>query len=145
MTSTSLAWAPDGLTATRSDGGKVRIANREVITLDFSAVHPLPDCARSLSDFLDEFEELPDVSPHVVAARKEVADSLARDGRTRLSYLRLSKGLSQVELARRMKTSQSAISMLERRLQKPNEETIRGLAAALEVDFNSLMDALAGE
>jgi ribosome-binding protein aMBF1 (putative translation factor) len=144
-TSTSLSWDIDRLTVTKSDGGKVSVASREVITLDFSAAYPVPESARSLGDFLDEFEALPDVAPHLRQARQEVAEALTKQSGTRLSHLRLAKGLSQGELAELIGTSQSAVSMLERRLQKPGEDTLRNLARVLDVDFNTLMDALSNE
>lgn len=110
-----------------------------------SAPRPaLPEGSMRLEDFLDTFEARPDIAPHLPAARRELADYFEQQSdRPTLRRLRLKKGLSQKELALLLGTSQAAISDYENRTRKPNEDTIRNLAQSLEVDFNTLMDALA--
>ena len=145
MGSTSLAWDNDGIVANRPDGGAVRVSRlqTEVISLDFSKLHPVPVGARSLSEFMREFQAQQHIAEHLGAARQEVARDLASEGRqTRLSHLRLARGMSQSDLAKALGCSQSMVSLLETRQQKPGEDTIRGLAHTLEVDFNTLFAAL---
>lgn len=113
-----------------------------VIHVDFSLTPP-PICLNSLVDFLDEFEASPEIAQHIPAARMELAQEMSQGAPLNLRTLRLQRGLSQADLAIALGTSQAAISSLEGRSRKPNEDTIRGLRDALNVDFNTLMDALA--
>lgn len=142
MNSISRVW--DGeLKAVRADGGRVtatRVQTSEVIHLDFSESYPVPSCARHLEDFLDEFEG--DLAEHLPAARREVQQELAQTQAVRLSHLRLARGMSQKDLSDAIGCSQSMVSLIEGRRQKPGEDTIRALAEALQVDFNTLMGAL---
>jgi DNA-binding transcriptional regulator YiaG len=84
------------------------------------------------------------VQNDVRSARKAMAEEqvIAR-GYERLADLRLSKGLSQLELANLVGTSQPRLSQWENAKDKPGYENIVALAAALEVDFNRLHKALA--
>jgi transcriptional regulator with XRE-family HTH domain len=70
-------------------------------------------------------------------------DCIAHDEKLTLRTLRLSKGLSQKELSTKLGTSQAAVSEYESRQRKPAEDMIRSLSESLEVDFNTLMEALA--
>ena len=74
-------------------------------------------------------ELLASINPEF-ALRKEIAQARQR------------AGLSQVELARRMKTRQSAIARLERGGRSPNIKTLRKLAEAtgsrLEIRLNTI-------
>jgi transcriptional regulator with XRE-family HTH domain len=60
-----------------------------------------------------------------------------------IATLRLAKGLSQSQLAAAIGTSQSMLSLIECRRQRPGEDTIRALARELSISFDQLMDALA--
>ena len=74
-------------------------------------------------------ELLASINPEF-ALRKEIAQARQR------------AGLSQAELARRMKTRQSAIARLERGGRSPNIKTLRKLAEAtgsrLEIRLNTI-------
>ena len=74
-------------------------------------------------------ELLASINPEF-ALRKEIAQARQR------------AGLSQLELARRMKTRQSAIARLERGGRSPNIKTLRKLAEAtgsrLEIRLNTI-------
>lgn len=143
----SHVWDGDQLNVTREDGGKVtgtRLQAAEVIMLDFSHAHPIPDCAHGLDDFLDRFDAHADIAEHLPAARREIAADRSEAGRpVTIATLRLAKGLSQSQLAAAIGTSQSMLSLIECRRQRPGEDTIRALARELSISFDQLMDALA--
>lgn len=131
--------------AVRLDGTRiayVRNAVTNVVTVDFGAPAALPEGTSDLISFLDEFDDHPDVAGHMVDARRDIGKALeAMEGST-LRALRLAKGMSQDDFAQAIKTSQAAISAIENRSRKPGEETLREMARTLEVDFNTLMEAL---
>ena len=130
----------------RGDGGRVScVASRStsVVRLDRSQERPVPKGAQLLDTFLDSFESLDAVAEHLPEARKQFGEEKVAGGAPpSLRVLRLQRGLSQSDLAKSLGTSQAAISEYECRRRKPHEDQIRGLAAALKVDFNTLMDAL---
>jgi transcriptional regulator with XRE-family HTH domain len=58
-----------------------------------------------------------------------------------LKRLRIAKGLTQVDLAKRAKVTQGYIAQLERGLQKdPSLAVVRRLAKALKVTVGELVD-----
>lgn len=131
----------------RGNGGRVSCvssASSSVVRLDRSQEMPVPEGAELLDSFLESFVARADIAPHMHAVRRELARNFADGGApVTLRALRLSKGLSQKELAGALGTSQAAVSEYESRHRKPAEDMIRSLARVLEVDFNTLMDALA--
>lgn len=131
----------------RGHGGRVSCISSgatSVVRLDRSQDRPVPEGAKVLDTFLDEFLTDPEIAAHLPAARQELADDFRKVGMpVTLRTLRLKKGHSQAEFASLLGTSQAAVSAYEARQRKPNEEMIRKFAEALEVDFNTLMDALA--
>lgn len=68
----------------------------------------------------------------------------ANDGDT-VRTLRLRKGWSQVRLAEEIKTSQSHIARIERGTENVSIDTCRRLCQALDVDMNTLDQALRRE
>ncbi len=140
------AWEGDQLSVTRADGGKVtgtRLQS-EIVILDFSDIHPIPECAHGLDAFLDSFDSNSDIAEHLPNARREIARDRATEGAAAtVAQLRLERGMSQAQLATAIGTSQSMLSLIESRKQKPGEDTIRALARELEVSFDLLMEALA--
>jgi len=82
------------------------------------------------ADFLKELRQ----DPEYITAEAElqplldIADAVLR--------LRLAKGWSQAELARRVGTKQANISKLENGLANPTVDFLRRVAKALEADFN---------
>lgn len=75
-------------------------------------------------------------------ARRWVADTFHADEGDTVRTLRLRKGWSQTRLAEEIITSQSHIARIERGTENIAIETCRRLAVALEVDMNTLNDAL---
>lgn len=105
---------------------------------------PMPPGAVELGDFLSEFLKRPEIAEHVPAARTQMAENVrTRRGGDTLKSLRLAAGLSQIQFAEALGTSQSHVSRLEARAEKPGEDMLRRLAVVLAVNFDTLMDALA--
>jgi DNA-binding transcriptional regulator YiaG len=105
---------------------------------------PLPNGAVELGAFLADFVVEPEIAKHVLAAKGALADNMrSSKGGDTLKSLRLSAGLSQTQFAEAIATSQSHVSRLEARIEKPNEDTMRRMAAVLKIDFNTLLNALA--
>ena len=131
----------------RQGGGVVtatKAVGQTVINMDRSQEPRLPNGAKLLSAFLDEFESHSDLADLMPDARAEVGAGIAavRGGHS-LKSLRLSKGMSQSAFAIALGTSQSRVSLYEARQQKPSEDALRRMSVALDVDFNTLMEALA--
>jgi transcriptional regulator with XRE-family HTH domain len=57
----------------------------------------------------------------------------------KVKEIREAKGLSQLELARRIKTTQSAIARLEAGTFDPRLSTLQKIAKALKVDIKELL------
>jgi DNA-binding transcriptional regulator YiaG len=130
----------------RSGGGTVvatRVQGQAVINVDRSQEAAVPVGSQLLSSFLDQFEQHGDIADILPEARKGLASEFAKLNGPTVKSLRLALGLSQSGLADAIGTSQSHISRIEARKEKPNEETIRALCFALHVDANTIMDALA--
>ncbi len=114
-----------------------------VIQLKPPSADLLPEGFVQLSDFLDQFDAEPEIAERLPAARQELAAASIHTGKGQtLRDLRLAKGWSQAEFATLIGTSQARVSRLEARREKPSEDTIRELAISLDVDFNTLMNAL---
>lgn len=131
----------------RGNGGRVSCVSStasSVVRLDRSQERPVPQGAELLDSFLESFLARPEIAQHMPAARCELAQNYAEGGAPlTLRALRLGKGFSQKEFAVALGTSQAAVSEYESRHRKPAEDMIRSLARVLEVDFNTLMEALA--
>lgn len=131
----------------RESGGRVLCVSStasSIIRVNRSQEPAVPRGAQLLDSFLDSFTQRQDISQQLPAARRVIArDCIAHDEKLTLRTLRLSKGLSQKELSTKLGTSQAAVSEYESRQRKPAEDMIRSLSESLEVDFNTLMEALA--
>ena len=130
----------------RPDGDRyaiIRNSESNVISVDFAAPQKLPAGTADLLSFLDEFEADPVIQDRLPAARVSVGEFFNSMEGVTLRSLRLGRGLSQKQLSEVIGSSQAAVSEMENRTRKPGEETIRQLARALDVDFNTLMEALA--
>jgi DNA-binding XRE family transcriptional regulator len=146
MALASLVWEDEQIHVTRADGGHTTATTiqSEIVHLDFSQMKAVPNGTSLLTDFLDEFDADPVIARRLADARKQVGvDLTPANGAIRLSHLRLAKGMSQADLATAIGVKQGMVSLLETRKQKPTEDTIRSLASALEVSFDTLMMALA--
>jgi DNA-binding XRE family transcriptional regulator len=130
----------------RPQGGRCHYENvkgTSVTQVDFSqATQPLPEGFGYLEDLLDELESDPDLKHGLSEARREIAAERRREGDCSLATLRMAKGLSQTELADLLETKQPAVSRMESGRQELGLGMMRRLAAALEVDFNTLERAL---
>lgn len=96
----------------------------------------------SIDDFIAELSQDAAFENELRAARHRRAFDLeAREGKT-LKVLRLSRGMSQAELAVRIGMKQPHIARIERGHNCPTWQTCRRLAEALGVDLNTLDEYL---
>jgi len=96
--------------------------------------------AVSIADY-STASETPERKLALQNARIEISKLMG--GQKNLRQLRLSKGLSQIDLADRIGTSQSQIARLEAG-QDPTLQTLRKLSDALDVDLNAIGAAFDG-
>jgi DNA-binding XRE family transcriptional regulator len=118
-------------------------ADSRVIYAEFT-VSPTPSAiagALDIDDLVAELEQDPENAKAIAQGRKWVADSFYAGGSS-VAALRLRKGWSQAELARRAETSQPYIARLERGQVDPQVSTVRKLAQALGVPVAVLIDAI---
>ena len=120
----------------------VRHTGSSVLSVDFASPQALPKGTSDLIDFLNEFDGDPRITAQLPDARIDVGTAFERDGGTSIRTLRLKMGMSQADLAMALGTSQAAVSAIENRMRKPGEDSIRELSRVLNVDFNTLMEAL---
>ena len=145
MTSLASAVTEFDYVIARPAGGRVtciETAGSSVVALDRTQERPLPSGFMLLDTFLEHFEADEAIQEHLPQARVDLASEMEASGVITLRLLRLRKGMSQKDLAVVLGTSQAAVSQYESRERKPGEEALRALSSALEVDFNTLMDAL---
>ena len=79
------------------------------------------------------FEADPEKAALMTEARSNFARAVFKDGVATLRSLRLSRGLSQEQLAAKLKTAQSHISLIEMGKNDPGTDTIVSLAEVLGV------------
>lgn len=115
----------------------------KVIYAEF-AVPPKPSAitgALDIDDLVAELEQEPENAKAIAQGRQWVADTFYA-GHTTVAAMRLRKGWSQAELARRAETSQPYIARLERGQVDPQVSTVKKLAQALGVPVAELVDAI---
>lgn len=95
-----------------------------------------------LSDVINEFAALPGGKQAIEEGRKQVAEKFYGNEPTSLQALRLAKGLSQVELAALLDTTQPRISIYERGFETPGFELMMKMKDVYGVDMNTLSDAV---
>jgi len=96
----------------------------------------------SIGDLVAQWEQDADSRAALEQGRQWVADTFyAADGDT-VRSLRLRKGWSQTRLAQALGTSQSHVARIERGSENLAIGTCRRLAAALDIDMNTLDRAL---
>lgn len=122
-------------------------APAKVIYAAFSAAPQvkLPPAAIDIDDLVAEFEQSPETAHAVAQGRKWVAETFYSDQPSSVAQLRLQKGWSQAELARRADTSQPYIARLESGRVDPGVRTVKKIAKALEVPMMTLVQALCPE
>ena len=96
----------------------------------------------AIGDLVAKWEAVPERQAAMALARGWVADTLHADDGVTLRTLRMKKGMSQQLLAASIGTSQPHIARIEGGADSLNIDTCRRLANALDVDLNTLNDAL---
>ncbi|WP_189383385.1 helix-turn-helix domain-containing protein [Marinobacter nauticus] len=98
-----------------------------------------PDSSVSLDEFLNEFANDDEVQQGLARSRKSLAESFYSDEPETFTFLRLSMGLSQAEVAKRAETTQSYIARIEKGTADPGTSMIVRLAHALGVSDSSIV------
>ena len=94
---------------------------------------------KTIDALIDELTaEDPILTSDLQAARGRRADRIVAEGQKSLKTLRLSRGLSQADLAAAVGMQQPHIARIERGNNCPTLQTCRKLASALNVDMNTL-------
>lgn len=142
LTPTKLSESPPKLVRRITTGDPTTTSDGTVVVIEATVVHPpQPTGFRSIEDRLAEMERNPKRAEALDKARRRLAKTLQPDAP--LAALRMSRGLSQRELAGRLGTSQSRLSRIEAGLDDPRLSTVRKLADALAVDVNAIDEAIA--
>ncbi|ENO90435.1 helix-turn-helix transcriptional regulator [Thauera linaloolentis] len=101
-----------------------------VLRFEAAVIHPRQrEGWRDIHTRAAELEQNPGRARALVRARQRLAETLFTE--TTLSALRLRKGMSQAELARRIGSSQSRLSRIEAGLDDPRRSTLLKLSEAL--------------
>lgn len=103
------------------------------------ACKPAPKAGRRLKDLLAQRTK--EVSGFQ-EARRWVADAIYGEASQSFQSIRLRLGLSQTELARLARTTQTRISKIENGDEIPRFDTMEKLALALQIDMNALSVAI---
>lgn len=122
-------------------------ARANVIFAEFS-VRPKPLAVPGAIDIDDLVAEIESQSPENAKALAKGREWVAKTfyvGRPGIAQLRLQKGWSQAELAKRAETSQSYIARLEQGKIDPQMSTARKIANALAVSIELFAQALSTE
>lgn len=117
-----------------------------VVEMLAPAPEDIPEGFLSIDEFEKEFvagfETESDGRAELAKGREWVADKFyGQDGDT-IRSLRLRKGMSQVDLAKLLGTSQPHIARVESGSENPLLATCRRLCKALEIDMNTLDSAM---
>lgn len=91
-----------------------------------------------IDDLITSLEHIDGFSTEMASARAWLAEDLPKD----LTSIRLSRGLSQAQLAKLVGLRQPNISAIESGTRKPEYETVRKLSIALEVSMDDMYVAL---
>lgn len=105
---------------------------------------PVPPGYLSIDEVSASLERLPGMKEEMTEARRWAADVLYKGKPLSLRVLRMRRGLSQAQLAEAIGTKQPHIARIESGNADLRLETCRKLAAALDVDLNTLDQALTG-
>ena len=101
--------------------------------------------AIDIDDLVAEFEQTNDAAEAIAKGRQWVAKSFYSNQPSSIALLRLQKGWSQAELAKRASTSQSYIARLELGNVDPQISTVRKLAKILDVPVGIVVQAISPE
>lgn len=111
----------------------------------FSTFQPrpaIPEKGLSIEAFVDRWATDPVRRGALATARGRLARKTGRQDEISLRALRLRAGLSQSDVARAISTSQSHIARIEGGTLEPTMDTCRRLARVLDVDLNTIDQAL---
>ncbi len=111
-------------------------------TIPAMANEPVPSGYKSIDEIVGKFESNPALQQELLDARRWIADTALAGKPVTLRTLRLRKGLSQAQLAVAIGTLQPHIARIERGQADPQLGTCRRIARALDVDLNTLDQAL---
>ena len=98
--------------------------------------------AIDIDDLVAEFEQSTESAEAIAKGRQWVAKSFYGNQPSSIALLRLQKGWSQAELAKRASTSQSYIARLELGNVDPQVSTVIKIAKALDVSIASVVEAI---
>lgn len=101
--------------------------------------------AIDIDDLVAEFEQSPAAVEAIAKGRQWVAKTFYNKQPSSIAKIRLQKGWSQAELARRADTSQSYIARLELGKVDPQVSTAKKLAKALDVPVVAVVRAISPE
>lgn len=104
----------------------------------------IPD-AIDIDDLVAELEQSNEAAEAIAKGRQWVAKSFYSSQPSSIALLRLQKGWSQTELAKRASTSQSYIARIELGNVDPQVSTVKKLARALGVPVAAVMEAISPE
>lgn len=104
----------------------------------------IPD-AIDIDDLVAELEQSNEAAQAIAKGRQWVAKSFYNSQPSSIALLRLQKGWSQAELAKRASTSQSYIARIELGNVDPQVSTVKKLARALGVPVAAVMEAISPE
>jgi ribosome-binding protein aMBF1 (putative translation factor) len=127
------------------DAGQATSCNAcQVYSIEDFAPAPAeaPPRHSTIDALVSEWEQDEGGRAALVEGRKWVADAFFAEEGDTVRSLRLRKGWSQTRLAEELATSQSHVARIERGTENLTIETCRKLARALEIDLNTLDQAL---
>ena len=116
--------------------------NPNILYYEFNAASPSPIAnTTDIDDLIKEFEQDAEMAKAISNARKKLAADLYSKS-VSFSSLRLAAGLSQDQLAAKVKTSQSHIAKIEAGKNDPSTDVIQRLAVALNKAPESVFNAV---
>lgn len=119
----------------------------QVIYVEFPipAKPPILSGAIDIDDLVAEFEQSDEAAKAIAKGRQWVAKSFYSSQPSSIALLRLQKGWSQAEFAKRASTSQSYIARLELGNVDPQVSTVIKIAKALGVPVAAVVEAISPE
>lgn len=106
---------------------------------------PILSGAVDIDDLVAELEQSDEVAEAIAKGRQWVAKSFYSNQPSSIAQLRLQKGWSQAELAKRASTSQSYIARLELGNVDPQVSTVIKIAKALGLPVAAVVKAISPE
>jgi len=114
-----------------------------IIFCEFTAQRPIPlPNTVSLDSLIQEGEADSIKAKYLSEARKELSKALYEEEPKTLSVLRLAAGLSQVQLAKLVGTSQPHLARIEQGKNDPGTDTIARIAKALDLNDLDVFQAI---